>query len=425
MESISAIWDLLELGISRCKGSILTSLWRISGNGSGQIRRTDVCALLMSALLIVIPFSAVQVNAKAFTSESRDISLLASKIQLLEKELLKHRLTSKDYNSLELRSEVVGKGAGWRIPGMNKNVNIREFDRAFDNFISGNDNLAISGFKSFVGRYPRHPLGAKAEISLAQIYLDWGNYDLASVHFKNAQTQFQRLTNIVVRRESARAGSKSQTSRDSIAEGNKVNQKNDVSSWAPDLPDLLTPDQKSDQLALSRPHDSAPDESHAAGEALINDFAINVGDRVFFDTDSSELSPASQRVLRNQVRWLRKYPGMTLTLEGHSDERGTREYNLGLSARRAAAAANFLQQEGISSRRIRTISYGKERPVALCDNVSCWAQNRRVITRLNFPKSAVISQKKKPKLKKRKNVPEWDANYSGSLWFVQRLWQEI
>jgi peptidoglycan-associated lipoprotein len=113
------------------------------------------------------------------------------------------------------------------------------------------------------------------------------------------------------------------------------------------------------------------------------DFQVNVGDRVFFDTDSSSLSAQATATLDRQAQWLTKYARYTFTVEGHADERGTREYNLALGARRATAARNYLVSRGIAANRMKTISYGKERPVAVCDDISCWSQNRRAVTVLN------------------------------------------
>ncbi len=113
------------------------------------------------------------------------------------------------------------------------------------------------------------------------------------------------------------------------------------------------------------------------------DFAVNVGDIVYFTTDSVDLSPEAQQTLANQARWLQQYSQYTITIEGHADERGTREYNIALGAKRATAVRNFLAQHGINAQRIRTVSYGKERPVAVCNDISCWSQNRRAQTVLN------------------------------------------
>ncbi|HIE69302.1 MAG TPA: peptidoglycan-associated lipoprotein Pal [Planctomycetes bacterium] len=113
------------------------------------------------------------------------------------------------------------------------------------------------------------------------------------------------------------------------------------------------------------------------------DFSVNVGDIVYFTTDSSDLTPEAVATLQKQAVWLQRYPQYTITIEGHADERGTREYNIALGARRATAVRNFLAQNGINGARIRTISYGKERPVAVCNDISCWSQNRRAQTVLN------------------------------------------
>ena len=113
------------------------------------------------------------------------------------------------------------------------------------------------------------------------------------------------------------------------------------------------------------------------------DFQVNVGDRVFFETDSSALTPQAQQTLDRQVQWLRQYGNYSFIIEGHADERGTREYNLALGARRASSVRDFMASRGIDARRMRTVSYGKERPVAVCDDISCWSQNRRGVTVLD------------------------------------------
>jgi peptidoglycan-associated lipoprotein len=110
------------------------------------------------------------------------------------------------------------------------------------------------------------------------------------------------------------------------------------------------------------------------------DFVVNVGDRVFFTVDSTDLTPEARSTLDRQSAWLRQYSRYAITVEGHADERGTREYNIALSARRAAATRDYLASRGIDGGRIRTIAYGKERPVAVCNDDSCWNQNRRAVT---------------------------------------------
>ena len=113
------------------------------------------------------------------------------------------------------------------------------------------------------------------------------------------------------------------------------------------------------------------------------DFTVNVGDRVFFDPDSTSLRADAQQTLTQQARWLNQYSQYSIVIEGHADERGTREYNLALGARRAAATRDYLVQQGVPANRMRTISYGKERPVAVRDDISCWSQNRRAVTVLS------------------------------------------
>ena len=123
--------------------------------------------------------------------------------------------------------------------------------------------------------------------------------------------------------------------------------------------------------------------ANAATPGSAQDFTVNVGDRIFFDTDSSVVRADAQGILTAQARWLNQYSQYSITVEGHADERGTREYNLALGARRAAATREYLARQGVAANRMRTISYGKERPVAVCDDISCWSQNRRAVTVLN------------------------------------------
>ena len=109
------------------------------------------------------------------------------------------------------------------------------------------------------------------------------------------------------------------------------------------------------------------------------DFVVNVGDRVFFDTDSTELTMQARATLDKQAQWLAQYNRYAFTIEGHADERGTCEYNIALGAKRAQNVREYLASRGTDSARMRTISYGKERPVAVCDDISCWSQNRRSV----------------------------------------------
>ena len=129
----------------------------------------------------------------------------------------------------------------------------------------------------------------------------------------------------------------------------------------------------------------------AATPGSQRDFSQNVGDIVYFSTDSVELTPEATQTLGKQAHWLQQYPQYTITIEGHADERGTREYNIALGARRAEAVRDYLASRGIHAGRMRTVSYGKERPVAVCNDISCWSQNRRAQTVLNS--GGVVSQR--------------------------------
>ena len=120
--------------------------------------------------------------------------------------------------------------------------------------------------------------------------------------------------------------------------------------------------------------------SNNAAAGSVEDFNLNVGDRVFFETDQASLTAAARSTLQRQAVWLKTYPKIRVVIEGHADERGTREYNIALGARRAATARAFLVSSGVPAYRVKVLSYGKERPVATCDNISCWSQNRRAVT---------------------------------------------
>jgi peptidoglycan-associated lipoprotein len=110
------------------------------------------------------------------------------------------------------------------------------------------------------------------------------------------------------------------------------------------------------------------------------EFQQEIGDRIYFIVDQSTLTQEGRDTLTRQAEWLLKYDNVTVQVEGHADERGTREYNISLSARRATETRNFLIQQGVPGSRVASIAYGKERPASLCDSESCWNQNRRAVT---------------------------------------------
>ena len=133
--------------------------------------------------------------------------------------------------------------------------------------------------------------------------------------------------------------------------------------------------------------------SSAKFEGDVNDpgsiafFKNNVGDRVLFSIDQSDIDQSGRDILLAQVDWLKLNSDYKIIIEGHADERGTREYNLALGARRANSAREFLVSRGIESSRIKTVSFGKERPAELCSNENCYSENRRavsVVSNLNF-----------------------------------------
>lgn len=110
------------------------------------------------------------------------------------------------------------------------------------------------------------------------------------------------------------------------------------------------------------------------------DLRVNVGDTVHFALDQYNIEEGDKAILGRQAAWLQKYPSVRVTVEGHADERGTREYNLALGARRANAVKEFLVSQGVSAARVETVSYGKERPLCTQSDEGCWAQNRRGVT---------------------------------------------
>jgi len=118
------------------------------------------------------------------------------------------------------------------------------------------------------------------------------------------------------------------------------------------------------------------------GPGSQQDLAATAGDRVFFDYDQTDIKPEGQQTLQKQAEWLRRYPNIAVTIEGHCDERGTREYNLALGERRANAAKQYLVAQGIPAARVSTISYGKERPDPVGSDEAAWARNRRAVTEL-------------------------------------------
>ena len=129
-------------------------------------------------------------------------------------------------------------------------------------------------------------------------------------------------------------------------------------------------------------NENAAAASTTVSPGSVADFRQNVGDRVFFDTDQSTIRQDGRDVLNRQAEWLKKYTNYQITMAGHCDERGTREYNLALGERRANAAKQYLVAQGIPASRIQTISYGKERPDPVGSDEAAWARNRRAVTEL-------------------------------------------
>ncbi|ANC91030.1 peptidoglycan-associated lipoprotein Pal [Azospirillum humicireducens] len=138
----------------------------------------------------------------------------------------------------------------------------------------------------------------------------------------------------------------------------------------------------------STPNDAANGANTGAQQSSVRpgsaeDFVVNVGDRVFFGLDRYDLSPEARATLDRQAKWLQTYGSVTVTVEGHADERGTREYNLALGERRANSVKNYLAAKGITANRVNVVSYGKERPAVVGSNEAAWSQNRRGVTVVN------------------------------------------
>jgi peptidoglycan-associated lipoprotein len=144
-------------------------------------------------------------------------------------------------------------------------------------------------------------------------------------------------------------------------------------------------------MAAARPPQAPPLAAPAPAGVVRgskDDFVQNVGDKVLFGYDRSDIEDGGRSTLQKQAAWLQTYPTVVLTIEGHADERGTREYNLALGARRAQAVRDYLVSLGVSGARIETISYGKERPICVQSDDACWAQNRRGVSTI---KSGAVS----------------------------------
>jgi peptidoglycan-associated lipoprotein len=163
-----------------------------------------------------------------------------------------------------------------------------------------------------------------------------------------------------------------------------------MSSAAPIAPAAPPPAAPPARLAPA----PAPQPAQAAIlPGSLKDFQVNVGDTVFFSFDSSNLDDASRGVLQKQAAWLQRYRNVTLQVQGNCDERGTREYNLALGARRAASVREYLVSLGIAPSRVDTISYGKERPVCAQSSEACWAQNRRSVSAISGEASPNVAMR--------------------------------
>ncbi|MFH1157798.1 MAG: peptidoglycan-associated lipoprotein Pal [Pseudomonadota bacterium] len=142
-------------------------------------------------------------------------------------------------------------------------------------------------------------------------------------------------------------------------------------------PDVGTLSTDADMTAAPAMMDPVPGVDQGPVPGTQQDLVVTVGDRVFFDYDKYDLGSDARTTIERQTQWLKKYPHVNVSVEGHCDERGTREYNLALGEKRAASVKNYLIALGIESSRIQTLSYGKERPAVTGSDETSWAQNRR------------------------------------------------
>lgn len=152
-----------------------------------------------------------------------------------------------------------------------------------------------------------------------------------------------------------------------------------LAACAPKPPEQLPPPPADADTTPQTTQATTPVGPQPGSQAHFVD-AVNGQNVIYFDTDRYNIDSSDAAALQTQAQYLSRYSGVNVTLEGHTDERGTREYNLALGERRANAAKNYLVSVGVDATRIRTVSYGKERPVALASNESAWAQNRRAVT---------------------------------------------
>jgi peptidoglycan-associated lipoprotein len=153
-----------------------------------------------------------------------------------------------------------------------------------------------------------------------------------------------------------------------------------LAACAKKAPDVLPPPPATETVPATQPTPQVQPTGPMAGTQAHFAAAVGSSTTVYFDTDRHNIDSQDAAALQAQAQYFARYPQITFTIEGHADERGTREYNLALGARRAAATRQYLSTRGIQADRIRTISFGKERPVAVCDDISCWSQNRRAVT---------------------------------------------
>ena len=138
-----------------------------------------------------------------------------------------------------------------------------------------------------------------------------------------------------------------------------------------------------DETSTGTDVDTSTSDFSGVISGTAEDFIVSVGDRVYFDYDSAELDGDAKELLQSQAAWIKQYNKTSITIEGHCDERGTREYNLALGEKRAQAVKNYLNGLGVDSSNLSTISYGKERPAVVGSNDAAWSQNRRSVTTVN------------------------------------------
>lgn len=252
------------------------------------------------------------------------------------------------------------------------------FAQAEKSFVVGDYARAIPLFEKLVVHFPKSAKARDAQMRLADIYMTMGDRPKALSYYEAAQSI-----------RPSRHSSPRRSPKTTLEKADMTN----IAKRQLDRPQNTEPDSTNEESLIGYLYSPKP-LNKSVPEGTSDDFLVNVGDRVFFASDKTSLDERAKAVLTKQVTWLKKFNRYRVIVEGHADERGTRDYNIAIGSKRADSVKHFLINQGIDVKRMRIISYGKERPVALCNEIRCWAQNRRVVIRLN---GKTFDKKTKPR----------------------------